>query len=195
MGSSPELFAFEFRVYESRCIGTHIVRGLWPLHVNRLLHLLLDFDPLLVALDPREAQVCVRLGRRHFHGDVYRLHNEDSLLHHRLAPIFLLLLLSKSLELGRADNFVRNGALVVNLLHHVEELSGRDLFALVVRLGYVDAGRAESVSAVEVLVRFDVDLLPVETGVVEVVRVLARSLLLGLNLALGELETILWLCS
>ena len=90
---------------------------------------------------------------------------------------------------------MRNGALVVNLLHHVEELSRRHLFALVIRLGHVDAGGAESVSAVKVLVRLDVDLLPVETGIVEVVRVLARSLLLGLNLALGELKAILWLGS
>ena len=46
-------------------------------------------------------------------------------------------------------------------------------------------------SPIKILVSFNIDFLPVEASVVELMRSLARSLLLGLYMALAELEAIL----
>lgn len=48
-------------------------------------------------------------------------------------------------------------------------------------------------STIEILVGLDIYLLPVEACIVQMIRCLARSLLLRLHMTLGKLEAILWL--
>ena len=115
------LFRFLAWIYKGRCTA-RVVGRLWPLHINRLLHLFLDFEFLLVAnrsLFLLLILISFSFGTLSFHRYIDWLDNEDGLLYHRFT-ILVSLLLSKSFKLLRAHNFVLYRPFVVNFLHHVQ---------------------------------------------------------------------------
>ena len=115
------LFRFLAWIYQGRCTA-RVVGRLWPLHINRFLHLFLDFEFLLVAnrsLFLLLVLISFSSSTLSFHRHIDWLDNEDGLLYHWFT-ILVSLLLSKSFKLMRAHNFVLYRPFVVNLLHHVQ---------------------------------------------------------------------------
>ena len=181
-----------------------VVRWLRLFGVNGFLLLALDLNSFLSLKSNVHLGVTVVVFCRHRHMDrhINRLYNKDGLLNHGSTSIHVCICLGQSLEFIRTDHFVSNWSFVVNLFHHVEKCTGFDVLSLVVfaigcwNMDILCGSRA--LSAIELaLVCFDLNLLPVESGVVQAADcVRPRARLLRLNWALLEFKPdVIWLSS
>ena len=181
-----------------------VVRWLRLLSVNGFLLLALDLDSFLSLKSDVHLWVIVVVFGYHRHMDrhINWLYNKDGLLNHWSTSIRVCICLGQSLEFIRTDDFVSDWSFVVDLLHHVEKCTGFDILSLVVftigcwNVDVLSGSRA--LSAIELaLVCFDLNLLPVESGVVQAADcVRPRARLLRLNWALLEFKPdVIWLGS
>jgi len=151
-----------------------VVSWLRLLRVNGFLLLALDLDPFLSLKSNVHLWVTVVVFSRHRHMDrhIDRLYDKDGLFDHGSTSVHVCICLGQSLEFIRTDHFVLDWSFVVNLLHHVEKCTRFDVLSLVVfpvSSRNMDVlGGSRALSAIELAsVGLDLDLLPVESGVVE----------------------------
>ena len=190
LGAGPFRWGFAFGG------SVTIVSWLRLLGVDSFLLLALDLNPFLSLKSNVHLWVIVAVFCRHRHMNwhIDRLYNKDSLLNHGSTSIHVCICLGQSLEFIWTDHFVPNWSFVVNLLHHVEKCTRFDIIFLVVfTVGRRDMDvlrGSRALSAIELpLVCFDLNLLPVESCVIEAPDcVRARARLLWLNWALLEFK-------